>query len=37
VHLSADKETRYQRVAEVMSATREAGIQKLGFITLPPK
>ncbi|HEX5392877.1 MAG TPA: biopolymer transporter ExbD [Rhodocyclaceae bacterium] len=37
VHLSADKDTRYQRVAEVMSATREAGIQKLGFITLPPK
>ncbi|GAB2182482.1 biopolymer transporter ExbD [Denitratisoma sp. agr-D3] len=36
VHLSADKETRYQRVAEVMSAAREAGIQKLGFITLPP-
>ncbi|RTL50412.1 MAG: biopolymer transporter ExbD [Rhodocyclaceae bacterium] len=36
VHLSADKETRYQRVAEVMGAAREAGIQKLGFITLPP-
>jgi len=35
VHLSADKETRYQRVAEVMGAAREAGIQKLGFITLP--
>ena len=36
VHLSADKEIRYQRVAEVMSAAREAGIQKFGFITLPP-
>lgn len=36
VHLSADKATRYQQVAEVMSAAREAGIQKLGFITLPP-
>jgi biopolymer transport protein ExbD len=36
VQLSADKETRYQRVAEVMGAAREAGIEKLGFLTLPP-
>ena len=37
VHLSADRNTRYQRIADVMSAAREAGIQKLGFVTLPPK
>ena len=35
LHLSADRETRYQRVAEVMGAAREAGLVKLGFITLP--
>ncbi|BBN90317.1 MULTISPECIES: ExbD/TolR family protein [Azospira] len=35
VHLSADKETRYQRVAEVMAAAKEAGIVKLGFVTQP--
>ncbi|GBG03131.1 transport-related membrane protein [Azospira sp. I13] len=35
VHLSADKETRYQRVAELMAAAKEAGIVKLGFVTLP--
>jgi len=35
VHLSADKDTRYQRVAEIMAAAKEAGIAKLGFVTLP--
>ena len=35
VHLSADRETRYQRLAEIMAATRQAGIVKLGFITQP--
>ena len=35
VQLSADKETRYQQVAEVMAATKEAGIAKLGFVTVP--
>jgi biopolymer transport protein ExbD len=35
VHLRADRETRYQKLAEVMSAAREAGIRKIGFITLP--
>ncbi|HJW03103.1 MAG TPA: biopolymer transporter ExbD [Azospira sp.] len=35
VHLSADRETRYQRLAEIMSATRQAGIVKLGFVTQP--
>ncbi|QWT46330.1 ExbD/TolR family protein [Azospira inquinata] len=35
LQLSADKETRYQRLAEIMSAAREAGIAKLGFVTTP--
>ncbi len=35
LHLRADRETRYQRIAEVMSAAREAGVQKMGFITVP--
>jgi len=35
LHLRADRETRYQKVAEVMSAARLAGIQKMGFVTVP--
>lgn len=35
LHLRADRETRYQKLAEIMSAARSAGIQKMGFITLP--
>jgi biopolymer transport protein ExbD len=35
VHLAADKETRYERIATVMGMTREAGINKFGFITDP--
>ena len=35
VHLSADKETRYESIAEVMGASREAGIAKFGFVTQP--
>ncbi len=35
LHLRADRETRYQRLAEVMSHARQAGIQNLGFITTP--
>ena len=37
LHLRADQNTRYQVLAEVMSAAREAGIEKMGFITIPPK
>lgn len=37
LHLRADHDTRYQKLAEVMSAAREAGIEKMGFITVPPK
>lgn len=35
LHLHADRETRYQKLAEVMSLAREAGVEKMGFITMP--
>ena len=35
LQLSADQATRYQHVAEVMAAARAAGIEKLGFVTVP--
>ena len=35
VHLSADKDTRYEKIADVMGATREAGLAKFGFVTNP--
>jgi biopolymer transport protein ExbD len=35
LHLHADKNTRYQQLAEVMAAVQNAGLQKLGFITTP--
>ncbi|MDR2032694.1 MAG: biopolymer transporter ExbD, partial [Azoarcus sp.] len=35
VHLSADRDTRYQRVAEVMSMVKKAGVVKLGFVMMP--
>ena len=37
LHLRADHDTRYQKLAELMSAAREAGIEKMGFITVPAK
>lgn len=35
LHLRADRDTRYQRLAELMSKARQAGIQKMGFVTTP--
>ncbi|MBT0959826.1 ExbD/TolR family protein [Denitromonas iodatirespirans] len=35
LHLRADQETRYAAIAELMAAARQAGVQKLGFVTLP--
>lgn len=35
VHIRADKETRYQVLAEVMASAQTAGITKLGFISEP--
>ena len=37
LHLRADRETRYQRIAEVMSSAQQAGIAKIGFITKPER
>ncbi|MCB1887443.1 MAG: biopolymer transporter ExbD [Rhodocyclaceae bacterium] len=35
LHLRADRETRYQRLADVMASARNAGIRRIGFVTLP--
>ncbi len=35
LHLRADRATRYEKVAETMSAARRAGLTKIGFITQP--
>ena len=35
LHLRADRDTRYQRIAEIMTAARKAGLQKLGFVSQP--
>ena len=36
LHIRGDKAVRYERVAQAMSAAREAGVRKIGFITEPP-
>lgn len=36
LHLRADKATRYERLAQVMSAAQEAGLTRIGFVTEPP-
>ena len=35
LHLRADRVTRYETVAETMSAARRAGLTKIGFVTQP--
>lgn len=35
LHIRADKGTRYQILAEVMADAQTAGIQKLGFVSMP--
>ena len=35
LHLYADKNTRYEIIAEVMSGAAEAGLSKIGFVTQP--
>ena len=37
LHLRADRDTRYQLIAEVMGEARSAGIAKMGFITVPQR
>ena len=35
LHLMADKDVRYERVAQVMAMAREAGVTRMGFVMLP--
>lgn len=35
LHIRADKEVRYERVAQAMAAAQQAGIRKIGFVTQP--
>lgn len=35
LHVRADKETRYQILAEVMAEAQNAGVTKLGFVSTP--
>ena len=35
MHLKADRSTRYEIVADAMSAARRAGLSKIGFVTQP--
>lgn len=37
LHLKADAATRYDAVAETMSAARRAGLTRIGFVTQPSK
>jgi biopolymer transport protein ExbD len=37
LQLRADQQTKYQVIAEVMSAAQQAGLAKIGFITDPKK
>jgi biopolymer transport protein ExbD len=37
LHLRADRETRYEIIAQVMSEARQAGMEKMGFVTVPPR
>ncbi len=35
MHLRADRNTRYEVIARLMADARQAGIEKLGFVTVP--
>jgi biopolymer transport protein ExbD len=35
LHLRADRNTRYQKIAQVMAAAQNAGLAKIGFVTEP--
>jgi biopolymer transport protein ExbD len=34
VRLSADRDTRYETIAQLMAAARRAGVEKLGFVSV---
>ena len=35
IQLRADQATRYQAIADVMSAAQQSGLTRIGFVTLP--
>lgn len=35
LHLRADKNTRYEKLAQVMAVAQRGGITKMGFVTVP--
>jgi biopolymer transport protein ExbD len=35
IHIKADKATAYESVAKVMGLAQQAGLSKIGFVTLP--
>ncbi len=35
LHIRGDKDVRYERVAQAMSAAQRAGVRKIGFVTDP--
>ncbi|MBC7780635.1 MAG: biopolymer transporter ExbD [Proteobacteria bacterium] len=37
LHIRGDKEVRYERVAQAMSAAQQAGLRKIGFVTEPTR
>ena len=37
LHLRADRNTRYEVIADVMAQARSAGIEKMGFVTVPER
>jgi len=37
LHIRGDRDVRYERVAQVMSAAKRAGLHKIGFVTDPSK
>lgn len=37
LHLRADRETRYERIAQLIAAARNAGVARLGFVTEPQR
>lgn len=37
LHLRADRDTRYEVLATIMAEARNAGIAKMGFITVPQR
>jgi biopolymer transport protein ExbD len=37
IHLRADQATRYQQIAEVLSAAQQAGLTRLAFVTQPDR